>query len=179
MVALIVSLSALAQPALSFAITQKLHSNWPEAYEISGGYAGGHSFRVQFRQANFKARGRKVEIVKMGELDLAYVGGRPLHGVFLGWPDRKEDLKGYLERERTELVAFDVWIDGGRLQVARSQYDDLLNPNFDYNYCWAWLSKDGKKLVVKLMGADAADSYTAIWTFQDGKVVKRSISGTR
>lgn len=167
-------LLALAQPSPAL-IEQKTTRGFPEVYEMAGGNRG-HSFRVSLQQATFKARGRKVEVRTEGGADSAYLEGRPLNGIFVAWPEMKADLKGFLERNCTEVRVFEVWVDGKKAPIAKNQYDDLLDPNLGEGYCWSWLSKDGKKLVVKMMGSDAAGSYTVIWTFRGDKVVKREIT---
>lgn len=171
---LFLCLIVLAQPSPALS-EQKIILGYPEVYEMTGGN-GGHSFRVRLQQATFKAQGRKVQVRTEGGADCAYLEGRPLIGIFLGWPEMTADLKGFLERNCTEMRAFDVWLDGKRVPIPQKQYDDLLDPNLGEGYCWSWLSRDGKKLVVKMMGSDAAGSYTVIWTFRGGNVVRREIT---
>jgi hypothetical protein len=146
----------------------KLNWNPPRVREITGGN-GGHFFKVRIEQARFKGRGRKFS----GLIDPGFDGGWPaadgrkLWGTD-GWT--KEELDristAYFEERATEIVSFEGWVDGKKLSISRKLFDDLLWPNLNPECCWAWLSKDGSRLVVKMLGSDASGSYVVIWTLR-------------
>ena len=154
-------------------------SNWngPESYEIKGAN-GKHSYRVLLRHANFRAHGRMVDF---GGPTGIMIDSRPVYGFEF---DREDWIKEFgtarkaLERRATEIVQFAVWMDRKRIGVPRKAYSDLLNPDLGESYSFAWVSRDGKRLMVKQLGSDGAGSWSVHWTITNRGRVKRSeVSG--
>lgn|GEM_PF-4977913 len=159
------------------------------AYVLKG-QSHGHTFVVRFEQAKFRIRGRKIVWVRHGEQgEEAYytIGLQGKTGKRFIWGRDDNFKKGeiaktipakVLEKDNSELSNLKVTVDGKRWPVARSLYDDLLNPDFGKEYEHASISRDGKTLRVSMEGADGAAGYKTTWTFRQGGKTKRTIEST-
>jgi hypothetical protein len=87
-------------------------------------------------------------------------GGKNWYGTDAGLP-------------RMEFYQFDLVVDGKRWKIPSHLYCDCYHPNIHIKpqpFVWAWLSKDGRRLTVKMRGSDGAGAYKVIWYLRrDGR----------
>ena len=129
------------------------------------GKAGGHTFSVTLARRAFRRAEHKVAPTPGGPDGYPYlVDGRPAIGTDGGVPSE-------------ELYRFEVSVDGRRWPVPERLWRDCYQPNLDTRDpdglgadLSAWLSADGKRLTVKMLGSDGAGSYRALWHLRaDGR----------
>lgn len=147
----------------------------PVSAELRGAN-GGHSFVVKLAKTYFELGDRKVEFNSNGRLT---VGGLVAYGTDL---PGAEDIRSH-ERNRglflEELKSFRAWVDGEELAIPNSLWETCFEPNLGtdpdpFQYLYAWISADGTRLVVKMLGSDAAGGYIVIWTLRpDGNHSRR------
>lgn len=155
-------------------------SNWngPARHEFLA-QNNGHKVRAVVRHENFRARGRTVTLVKEGDwYTQILLNGKPVQG-FDGFD--ANTVRQYktpaklLEARATEIVQFDVWIDGKVHHIPRRLFEDLMNPDLGPDYDFVWISKDGKRVTVKVMGSDAAGGWVSVWSWQCGRWVRTEV----
>ena len=128
---------------------------------------GQHSFTVALAKRPF-VRGRRR--VRVGEGSLVYVDGRRAYGAL-----------DYAPHE--EMSAFEVTVDGKKWPVPARLWRDCYGPNLGTSntgtkpeavYTYAWLSADGERLTVKMLGSDGGGGYRVVWYLRrDGKHHRR------
>lgn len=156
-------------------------SHWNALTETLHGHNGRHTFTVHIVCANFKPRGRRITWKKSGEGYLPAIDGRRVWESD-GWgPDeiRKKSAKDSLVQNTIEVRRFEVRVDGRRWRVPASPTFDLLNLDLNFEapnneHGRAWLSKDGRRLVLKQDGSDGGGGYCAYFVFHaNGRVERR------
>ena len=153
----------------------------------------GRSYTVTFKAADFSPRGRTVFWQQVFEEGAARPprergffhpafrkGSRVKSFVGLGgghaWTFsdiKKITAAELLRQENTELVDLKVRVDGKNWPIPSWAYEDLLDPNLGTDYVSSTLSKDGRRLVIVMMGSDGAGAYQVRWTVSRGGVVRR------
>lgn len=151
----------------------------PVSAELRGAN-GNHSFVVKLERQYFKLGGREVAFDSDGRLT---VDGLVAFGTDLATPEEIEyqiESQGHLRGLfYTELTSFRAWIDGKELSIPESLWKTCFNPNIGTDpdpaqYLFAWISADGTRLVVKMLGADAGGGYRVIWTLRpDGNHTRK------
>ena len=81
-----------------------------------------------------------------------------------------------------EFYSFDVVVDGRRWAIPKRLWRDCYDPRIgvepnQWRDVWAWLSKDGKRLTVKMHGSDGAGSYSVLWHFRRNGNHSRKVYG--
>lgn len=168
--------------ALAFSLVLQTKSNWNALDETVTGRNGAHSFRIAIHCANFEPRGRQVGWAKVRDQFYPAINGRRTW-VCDGWsPDeiKKENAASYLLKNTIEIRKFEVTVDGHRRPVPQSLYFDLLNLDLNWQspndmHGVAWLSKDGRRLVLKQDGSDGGGGYYAYFVFDSGGHIERRI----
>ena len=140
------------------------------------GSTGRYSFTVRLAKRPFREEGHKVK--RIGEAQFEIDGktewrkSKVPDGSLKNWQGTDGGLP------LTELSSFDVVVDGKRWPVPARLWRDCYNPNLGTDPkspdLWAWLSKDGTQLTVKMWGGDGAGSYGVVWHLvRDGKHSRR------
>lgn len=178
----------LVERELSYdAVTKKFKADpWqetlfmPVSAELRGAN-GDHSFVVRLERQYFKLGGREVAFDGDGRLT---VDGLVAFGTDLATPEEIEnqiESQGHLRGLfYTELKSFRAWIDGKELSIPESIWKTCFNPNLGTEpepaqYLFAWISADGTRLIVKMLGADAGGSYRVMWTLRpDGHHTRKA-----
>lgn len=153
-------------------------SNWNGLERTLTGRRGGHSFRIEIRCANFQPRGRRIAWKPLQGGSHIYIDGRRTW--FLdGQSEPLPEPVAFLKKRATEVRRFEVIVDGRRWHVPPSLTSDLLNLNLnssdDRDYGHAWISKDGRRLVLKQSGSDGGGGYMAYFVFRRKGAVERRI----
>lgn len=149
--------------------------NGPHKATIEGGH-GGHYFRLEMSQRNFRIGNRKLARTKDGAITL---DGMPTFGSG-GWDlDEVQSLKERgPELFMKELTSFQVWVDGREWAIPAQLWQTCFEVHLEpKEYLWAWLSEDGQKLVVKANASDAGGSYSVVWTLRANGRHVREIGG--
>lgn len=145
-------------PAILPAKANQQDSNNPGETTLEG-KAGKHVFRVSLAKRPFVKAKHQVKITDKGTM----VDGKYAHGTDASIPNE-------------ELSRFEVIVDGRKWTIPGKFWRDCYNPNLksaratssdaDSVDVQAWLSQDGKRLTVKMLGSDGAGSYRVIWFLQ-------------
>jgi hypothetical protein len=172
----LVALPALVAASVAQAPkTPQLRWGGLERKELKGTF-NGHYYRVILRAQNAKGGGRRITFDTASDPSIAsdgfLINGAETYGfdgIYKDWVPKGHTARKVLEERATEVIQFDVWMDGKRVRVPRSKHETMLMPRLDT--ASAELSKDGKQLKVILSGSDGAGSWTALWTIRrTGKV---------
>jgi hypothetical protein len=144
----------------------------PESRTIQGGNEN-QLFTVKLSKSPFQTAGR--EITQKADGFYLINGRRPLGIASMRLP-------------QTELSSFDVQVDGKRWTVPAQLWNDCYEPNLgkvagdathpEISYLQAWLSKDGQRLTVKMLGSDGAGAYTVTWNLRSDGNHSREIKAT-
>jgi hypothetical protein len=160
-------------------------SNWNRLSETITGGNGGHTFRIEIGCSNFKAHKRKIGWIKANASRLYYPGidgHRTWVSDGLGAEDiKKQTAEDFLTTRTIEVQKFEVFVDGRRWAVPHRLTFDLLNldlddpsePNNDHGH--AWLSKDGRRLVLKQEASDGGGGYCAYFIMHSNGQIERRI----
>lgn len=146
------------------------------------GKTNGHYYRVLLRARDAKGDGRKITFMPPSDpvirSDGILINGAQtfgFDGISLNMAPKGTTARQTLEKYATEIIQFQVWIDGKRISVSRRKHETMLQPRLDT--VSAELSKDGKKLTVMMSGSDGAGSWTAVWSIQRSGKVDVSVGG--
>jgi hypothetical protein len=147
----------------------------PAKKELKGAVKG-HSYRVVLRIQQAKAGGRRITFAPASDPAIAsdgfLINGAETYGfdgIYKEWAPKGYTARKVLEQRATEIIQFDVWMDGKRIPISRRKHETMLMPRLDTAH--AELSKDGKQLVVYMSGSDGAGSWTSVWRIhRTGKV---------
>jgi hypothetical protein len=162
---------------------EKLNWNPPATYTVRG-RAQGHSYSVTFKQANFAVHDRHIFWHRISGQDMYYPAWRTgkKSRDFIGWDsfDRKTvestSAAAFLLKHNTELVSLTVLVDGRKWPIPNSVCAGYLDPDLGPRGELASVSRDGKRLKVRMEGSDGGGGYGIIWVFRrDGKYSVRNM----
>lgn len=163
-------------------VLSQARSNWGQLIQTLTGRNGTHRFRVVIECANFQPRGRKIGVVRWHGSYYPGINGRKTWITdSFSRSETKSHVLEFLRTRAIEVRKFEVVVDGHRWRVPKTLTFDLLNLDLNTpsgansHHGHAWLSKDGRRLVLKQDGSDGGGGYWVYFTFRAKGPVERRV----